>query len=139
VKTTGGGGLHVVAPIKRHRQWDECLAFSRRVAEALARADPATFTTTFAKKGRESKILIDYLRNNRTNTSIAAFSTRVRTGATVSMPIKWSELTPRLRPASFTAITVVPRLSRLHADPWSDYWICQQRITAAALTALDRL
>ena len=42
------------------------------------RHDAALFTTEFRKAGRERLILVDYLRNNRTNTSIAAFSTRAR-------------------------------------------------------------
>jgi DNA ligase D-like protein (predicted polymerase) len=80
VKTTGGRGLHVVLPIVPHRDWSECLAFSRSVAEAIRGTAPALYTTAFAKRGREAKILIDYLRNNRTNTSIAAYSTRARPG-----------------------------------------------------------
>src|SRR5204863_8044671 len=79
VKTTGGKGLHVVAPIARHRDWSECLAFAKAVAESLAHHD-RLYTTAFAKKGREHKILIDYLRNNRTNTAVAAFSARARAG-----------------------------------------------------------
>jgi bifunctional non-homologous end joining protein LigD len=91
VKTTGGRGLHVVVPIKAARDVAQCLAFSRDVSEAIARTDPHLYTTTFAKRGREGKILIDYLRNNRTNTSICAFSPRARAGATVSMPLDWGE------------------------------------------------
>jgi LigD-like primase-polymerase len=48
----------------------ECLAFSEAVAGVMVRSNPELYTTTFAKRGRESKILIDYMRNNRTNTSI---------------------------------------------------------------------
>jgi bifunctional non-homologous end joining protein LigD len=70
VKTTGGRGLHVVVPIKPGRDWSECLDFARNVSEAIERTDPI-YTTTFAKAGRERKILIDYMRNNRTNTSLA--------------------------------------------------------------------
>jgi bifunctional non-homologous end joining protein LigD len=83
VKTTGGHGLHVVVPITRERDWSECLQFARDVSEALVKVDPI-YTTTFAKRGRERKILIDYLRNNRTNTSVCVFSPRARAGAMVS-------------------------------------------------------
>ncbi len=137
VKTTGGRGLHVVVPIQRHRQWNEYLTFSRRVAEVLVRADRSRLRPHLPKRGRESKILIDYLRNNRTNTSIAAFSTRARTGAPVSVPIKWDALTSKLRPSALTVVAVTRRLPRV--DPWAGYWTCRQRLTTAAFTALDRL
>src|SRR5688500_13367378 len=83
VKTTGGRGLHVVVPLQPAREVAQCLEFSRAVSEALVRTEPRLYTTKFAKLGRERKILIDYLRNNRTNTSIAAFSPRARPGAPV--------------------------------------------------------
>jgi bifunctional non-homologous end joining protein LigD len=92
VKTTGGRGLHVVVPIRPTRDWTECLAYARAVSEVLVRADPQVYTTTFAKRGRERKILLDYLRNNRTNTSVGAFSPRARAGAPVSVPVDWREL-----------------------------------------------
>src|SRR5207248_2110625 len=98
VKTTGGRGLHVVVPVRPQRDWSECLAFSRSLCEAIANRD-RRFTTAYARKGREQLILLDYLRNNRTNTSIAAFSPRAREPAPVSVPIAWDELTPRLDPA----------------------------------------
>jgi len=69
----------------------ECLEFSRAVA-AIERSNPRLYTTRFAKTGRERKILIDYLRNNRTNISVCALSPRARPEATVSMPLDWSEL-----------------------------------------------
>jgi bifunctional non-homologous end joining protein LigD len=138
VKTTGGRGLHVVAPIRPDRNWSECLTFSRRVAEMLARADAGRYTTTFAKRGRERLILIDYLRNNRTNTSIAAYAARARPGAAVSMPISWRGLTARLNPHDFTVLSVPTRLRRLRAEPWEDYWRCRQRLTPAMLRAVHQ-
>ena len=139
IKTTGGRGLHVVMPLTRHLDWSDCLTFARSLAEALVRSDPGHYTTAVAKRGREAKILIDYLRNNRTNTSIAAFSTRARAGAPVSMPIAWTQLTSRLRPEAFTVLTVPRRLKRQRIDPWRDYWTTRQRISAAALRAVTRL
>jgi bifunctional non-homologous end joining protein LigD len=139
VKTTGGRGIHVVAPIAPQREWSSCLQFSKAVADVLVRSKPALYTTAFAKRGREAKILIDYLRNNRTNTSISAFSTRARAGAPVSVPIAWSELRPRLRPAAFTIRTVPRRLIRLRREPWSDYWMAWQRVSDAAMEAVMRI
>jgi bifunctional non-homologous end joining protein LigD len=137
VKTTGGRGLHVVVPLAPRHDWKACLDFSRAVAEALTRHDPDLFTTTFAKRGRERQILVDYMRNNRTNTSIAAFSTRAREGAPVSVPVSWTELTPSLDPAAFTVKTVPQRLSRQKRDPWAEYFKLKQRFSQKAILALD--
>lgn len=137
VKTTGGNGLHVVAPLKPKRTVAECLDFARAVSEAIAATEPRLYTTAFAKAGRERKILIDYLRNNRTNTSICAFSPRARRGATVSMPLKWDDLDES--PARWTLMTVPQRLSRLRTDPWKDYWKSRQTIADASFSAVTRL
>ena len=137
VKTTGGRGLHVVVPLKPKRTVAECLDFSRAVSEAIVRADPRTYTTDFAKSGREHKILIDYLRNNRTNTSVCAFSPRARPGAAVSMPLGWNEL--RQPPDRWTILTVPKRLTRIRTDPWADYWKGAQTISAASFAAVTRL
>jgi bifunctional non-homologous end joining protein LigD len=136
VKTTGGRGIHVVVPIRPHRHWDECLAFSKAVADALTATDPSRYTTRFPKEGRRSKILIDYLRNNRTNTSVSAFSARAREGATVSMPVSWRQLAARPDPGSFTVLTA-PKKGR--TDPWRDYWTTRQRISPAAFKAIKAL
>jgi bifunctional non-homologous end joining protein LigD len=139
VKTTGGRGLHVVTPLVPHATWSDCLAFSRYLCEALERADAASFTTTFARAGRTNKILLDYLRNNRTNTSIAAYSTRARAGAPVSAPLSWEELRPGLKPELFTVRTVIARLRRLRADPWKSYGSIRQKLTSRLLRAAAAL
>ena len=139
LKTTGGKGLHVVVPIVPREDWKVCLEFSRSLAEAIERHDPDQYTTAFAKSGRERKILVDYLRNNRTNTSVSAFSTRARQGAPVSMPLRWEELTPALNPASWTVRTAERRLSSLRRDPWQDYWKTKQRLSAKATRALSAM
>jgi bifunctional non-homologous end joining protein LigD len=135
VKTTGGRGLHVVVPIKPSRDWSECLAFAREVSEAIVRTDVKLYTTTFAKAGRERKILIDYLRNNRTNTAICAYSPRARAAALVSMPVDWDEL--RMGPERWTVKTAPMRLKG-RADPWVEYWEAPQRLTDKAFKALRR-
>jgi len=137
VKTTGGRGLHVVVPLVPSADWNECLAFARAFAQTLVRRQPETFTERFAKAGRSDKILIDYLRNNRTNTSIAAFSTRAKPDAPVSVPLAWRELSPKLTPERFTMRTVAARLARHQIDPWQDYWTTKQRIPRGAVRALE--
>ncbi len=137
VKTTGGSGLHVVVPLRPSLDWTDCLAFSRAVAEALERADPARYTTAFRKRGREHKILIDYLRNNRTNTSICAYSPRARPDAAVSMPVTWDAL--RHDASRWTLPTAQQRLRRARVDPWADYWKRPQQISRTSIQALTDL
>jgi bifunctional non-homologous end joining protein LigD len=133
VKTTGGRGLHVVVPLTPKADWSRCLDFARVFAVTLARDDPKRFTTRFAKVGRERQILLDYLRNNRTNTSVAAYSTRAKPEATVSAPLAWPELSADRRPSAFTIATVPARLARLRTDPWKAYWTTRQMIPRGAL------
>ena len=136
-KTTGGRGLYVVVPIQPERDWSESLSFARDVSAVITRTDAALYTTAFAKTGREDKLLIDYLRNNRTNTSVCAFSPRARPGALVSMPVAWRDLTGG--PERWTVRTVPPKLKRRRTDPWEDYWSSKQRLSATALKAMQRV
>ena len=128
VKTTGGKGLHVVVPIVPDFDWDSCLSLSRAIAELIVRQRPREYTTDMPKAGRERKILIDYYRNVRGATSVAAFSTRKRPEATVSVPIGWDELHADLRPDTFTMKSVPERLASLRQDPWKRYFTTRQAV-----------
>jgi bifunctional non-homologous end joining protein LigD len=139
VKTTGGRGVHVVVPLRPKADWAECLTLARAFAQALVRRQPEVFTATFAKAGRADRILVDYLRNNRTNTSIAAYSTRAKASAPVSVPLTWDELTPARSPDRFTLATVPGRLARLRANPWRGYAAMRQTIPRGAVRALEQL
>jgi len=123
-----------VVPLRPRRTVAACLDFSRAVAEAIEQTNTRAYTTKFAKAGRERKILIDYLRNNRTNTSVCAFSPRARPGAAVSMPLAWSNL--RGAPERWTVLTVPRRLAGLRQDPWKQYWTSPQEISDASFAAV---
>ena len=128
VKTTGGKGLHVVAPLAPGSTWDAGAEFSREVAEAIVREAPRGYVAHMAKAARAGKIFIDYLRNVRGATSVAAYSTRARPAAPVAVPLDWDELTPRLRSDRFTIESVPRRLASLRADPWRGYWTARQAL-----------
>jgi bifunctional non-homologous end joining protein LigD len=128
VKTTGGKGLHVVVPIAPERSWDDCALFASRFSEAIVRDFPGEYVATMSKAKRKGKIFIDHLRNVRGATSVAAYSTRAKPGAPVSAPLRWDELDEKTGPAHFTIANLLPRLARLRADPWKDYWTSRQRL-----------
>lgn len=129
VRTTGGKGLHVVVPLVRRHTWEELKEFAKAVAEDLAHQNPARYTTRVPLAARRQKIFIDYLRNGRGATSIVSYSTRARPGATVSVPLRWEELTPDLRPDGFTVKTVPERLHRLKRDPWDAFESSRRALT----------
>ena len=121
VKTTGGKGVHVVVPLRPGAGWDECAEFARLLAESIAREHPSQYLTEVSKAARKGKIFIDWLRNTRGATSVAAYSTRARPGAPVSTPITWEEL-PRTRPDEYTVETLPGRLAGLKKrEPWAGY------------------
>ena len=129
VKTSGGKGLHVVVPLSATRPWDDIKDFSHAVADLMVRADPARYLATMSRKKRAGKVYIDYLRNGRGATFVAPYSTRRRPGAPVSAPLRWDELTARLRPDRYTVGNLGRRLARLKADPWQGYAATRQEIT----------
>ena len=130
LKTTGGKGLHIVVPLARKHTWDEVKGFSHAVAAHLARESPQHFTANMAKQQRKGKIFIDYLRNGRGSTAVAAYSTRARPGAPVSVPLAWPELDEDVRGDHFNINTVRARLFKLRRDPWADYDSVRHTITA---------
>jgi bifunctional non-homologous end joining protein LigD len=134
VKTSGGKGLHVVAPLTPSASWDETGAFTRAVAETLARRQPDRFTATMTKTARPGKIYVDYLRNRRAASTVAVFSTRARAGAPVSMPLGWDELSPRVTADRFSVATVPAQLAARREDPWAGYLKVRQRLPAGSLT-----
>lgn len=128
VKTSGGKGLHVVLPIEPRLNWDDAKAFTATLAETMAREQPDRYTATIAKRARTGRILIDYFRNGRGATAVAAYSTRNRPEASVSVPLAWEELSPSLRPNHFTVDNLRHRLAFLKDDPWERFFTIKQRL-----------
>ncbi|WP_099864666.1 DNA ligase D [Pararhizobium haloflavum] len=128
---TGGKGVHVVVPLQRRAAWPEVKAFAKAFASACAGAEPGRFVATMSKAKRKGKIFIDWLRNERGATAIAPYSTRSRTGAPVSVPVSWDELSDL---ASADAFQIADMPERLEAeDPWSDAKSWRQSLTKAML------
>src|SRR5688572_24387790 len=138
LKTTGGKGLHVVAPLEPKLPWDEVKEFTRLVAEFLVRAEPKLFVAEMSKAKRTGLVYVDYLRNGETASAVSAYSARARKDAGVSTPLEWDELGRSDVRDKFTVLTVPKRLAKLTLDPWAEYTSTRQSITKAMLSALSR-
>ena len=128
LKTTGGKGLHVVAPISREPTWKTVKSFAHAMAQRMANDNPGLFTTNSRKAERTDRIFIDYLRNDQTASAIAPYSTRAREGAPIAVPLAWDELTKLPSANSFTIASVLRRIKSLKADPWKNVENVQQRL-----------
>lgn len=129
-KTTGGKGLHVVTPLAKAKlDWPTAKAFAQKVCQAAAADSPDRYVVNMAKKLRTGRIFLDYLRNDRLSTAVAPLSPRARPGATVSMPIPWSQVKKGLDPARFTVRTV-PFLLR-KTTGWEDYCDAERPLAPA--------
>ena len=132
-KTTGGKGLHVVAPLalgaKDQVTWKEAKAFAQGVCRWMVNEDPGRYLLNMSKKLRTGKIFLDYLRNDRLATAVAVLSPRAREGATVSMPLTWAQVRGDLDPKRYTVRTVPALLARSKA--WEGYDDAASSIKAA--------
>ena len=102
VKTSGSKGVHVYVPNEAGSE--EAAAATRAIAARAERIDPDLTTTAFVKDERHGKVFLDSTRAYGA-TVAAAYSPRVRAGATVSFPVPWEDLDD-ITPADFTVHTV---------------------------------
>lgn len=121
VKTSGGKGLHLVVPLARRDSWDTVKAFAKAIAQFMTAQLPERFTATSGPKNRVGKIFIDYLRNARGASTVAAYSVRARPGLPVSVPISREELKGLRSAQQWTVANLQQRLDGLKADPWDGY------------------
>ena len=93
VKTTGGHGLHVIVPLAAGYEYDEAKAFAELVARRVESQVPdlVTLERTIAKRPA-GRIYFDYVQVGRGKTMVPPYVLRAQPGASVSMPLEWSEV-----------------------------------------------
>ncbi len=138
VKSTGGKGLHVVAPIEPQHGWPEIKEFAYHFVLMMERANPKLYLTKMTKSARTGRIFLDYLRNERGATAVAPWSPRARAGARVAMPLTWSEL-ERTDPKPFAVANFDEWKARLKRDPWLTMNKVKQPLSKRALAAVAEM
>jgi bifunctional non-homologous end joining protein LigD len=122
VKVSGGKGYHIVVPLEPKADWAAVKGFSHDFAEAMEQAAPDRYTATLSKKARKGKIFIDYLRNGRGSTTVGAYSSRAKKGATVSVPVTWDMVAGGVDPADFAIGSDALKKLLAKPDPWADFF-----------------
>ncbi|MFB4367602.1 MULTISPECIES: DNA ligase D [unclassified Pseudomonas] len=130
VKTSGGAGMHLVVPLARHVDWDTLKAFGKAISQFMASELPDRFSARMGPKNRIGKVYLDYLRNGRGASTVAAYSVRARPGLPVSVPIRREELGQLRDSKQWHIGNLHQRLAKLDEDPWAGY-TNRQRITKA--------
>jgi bifunctional non-homologous end joining protein LigD len=134
VKTTGGKGLHVVAPIQPKYDWELIKALTHAFTMQMEQDNSKLYISKMTKAARTNKIFVDYLRNERDATAIAPYSSRARLGMAAALPLDWSELKTKTAP-KFLIANFADWSDRLREDPWKSMLTSKQAIPAKLFDA----
>jgi bifunctional non-homologous end joining protein LigD len=122
VKTSGSVGLHVYVPADG-ATFAETKALARDLAARLVAEDPERVTDRQARERRVGKVLVDWLQNDATRSTVAPYSLRGTAFPTASTPVAWEEVeraAAERRPELLTYLAgdVLERIER-HGDLWA--------------------
>jgi bifunctional non-homologous end joining protein LigD len=127
IKTTGGKGLHVVAPIRPKYEWERIKAFTHAFTLQMEQDNGKLYISKMTKAARKNKIFVDYLRNERDATAVAPYSSRARLGMSAALPLEWGELKGSKAP-KFLIAQFSEWRERVKKDPWKEMLTLNQEI-----------
>jgi bifunctional non-homologous end joining protein LigD len=116
-KTSGKRGLHIFVPLAAQYDYDQARSFAEFVAKLVHRTLPDNTSLARSPAQRQQRVYLDFLQNRQGQTLAAPYSVRPVIGATVSTPLKWSEVKRGLDPTRFTMKTIPKRLDKV-GDLW---------------------
>jgi bifunctional non-homologous end joining protein LigD len=114
VKTSGADGIHVLLPITRRATFPQTYEFAELLSRQLEVEHPGLVTTEWLKKKRRG-VLVDHRQNGHGKTIASVYSVRPKPGAPVSTPLRWEELTEKVRPRDFGRREALDRVAK-HGD-----------------------
>ncbi|MGI9584571.1 MAG: DNA ligase, partial [Acidimicrobiia bacterium] len=116
-KTSGKTGLHVLIPMGPNFLYDQQKLLGELVARVVESRTRDIATTIRNPRKRDGKVYLDYLQNGRGKLIVSPYSVRPVPGATVSAPLRWSEVTPSLDVHRFTIRSLPKRIASMKGDP----------------------
>ncbi|MGH7678813.1 MAG: DNA polymerase domain-containing protein, partial [Gemmatimonadaceae bacterium] len=118
-KTSGASGIHIVLPLPGGATYEISRVLAELVARRVNEKHPKETTVIRAVKARPADaVYVDYLQNIRGKTVASVYSARAEPHASVSTPLKWTEIISDLDPRDFTVETLPRRLKRV-GDLWA--------------------
>ncbi|AZB29365.1 DNA ligase D [Chryseobacterium balustinum] len=112
-KTSGSTGIHIYIPMGGGYDYDQVKDFAHILMKQVNEKLPKITTLERSLQKRDDKkIYLDYLQNRQGQTLASAYSLRPKEGASVSMPIEWSELKKGLKPTDFTIENALERIKK---------------------------
>ncbi|MFV2000607.1 MAG: DNA ligase D [Acidimicrobiia bacterium] len=116
-KTSGKSGLHVLIPMGRRFSYEQQKLLGEVVARIVESQLPDIATTIRLRGQRGGRVYIDFLQNGKGKLLVSPYSVRPVPGATVSAPLRWSEVTAALDVSRFTIRSMPRRIAALRDDP----------------------
>lgn len=116
-KTSGSTGIHVLIPLGRRLTYEQSRSLAQLLARVVVSEVPELATLTRNPARRDGKVYVDFVQNGHGRLIAAPYTVRPLPGATVSAPLRWSEVNRRLRMDRFTIRSMPRRMARLGEDP----------------------
>jgi bifunctional non-homologous end joining protein LigD len=111
-KTSGSTGIHIYIPLGARYSYDQCQLFAKWIAIQAQEQLPEFTSIERMTRNRKGELYIDYLQNRPKATLAAPYSVRPKPGATVSMPLHWSEVEKGLQLKDFTIFNALERVKK---------------------------
>jgi bifunctional non-homologous end joining protein LigD len=138
-KTSGQKGLHVLVPVGGQLTHAQSTTLAELIARAVEARHGKIGTTERHIPSRKGRVYLDFLQNGYGKTIAGPFSARPVPGATVSMPLRWSEVNGKLDPRKFTLGTAPARMKKLGEDPLAKVLELRPDLAGALARLAERL
>ena len=115
-KTSGKSGLHILVAWRQPGGYDKARDWTMSIAKEVVAELPDIATVERSKVARGGRVYVDVMQNALGRHAVPPYVVRATPLATVSTPLKWTEVNARLDPKKFTIRTVPARLKRLGDD-----------------------
>jgi len=109
LKTSGKSGLHVLTKWAKG-SFEQARAWAAGIAKRVVERIPKIATTERSIRARGRKVYLDVEQNALGKHVVPPYVVRPTPTATVSMPLKWTELNARLDPGKFNIMSAMKRL-----------------------------